>query len=127
MESKIVKKREKEIKIISLMVRIYCRGNKHTCYKNGLFSVFGEAETILCEECTKLLEYAIDRTKKCPFMETKTFCSNCKVHCYNKPEREKIKRVMRYAGPRLILYHPVLIIKHLFKSKKEILADNTQK
>lgn len=28
--------------------------------------------------------YARLRSDKCPFMETKTFCSNCKVHCYKE-------------------------------------------
>ena len=26
--------------------------------------------------------YARECSDKCPFMETKTFCSNCRVHCY---------------------------------------------
>jgi len=116
MNEEIIKKREKEIKIISLMMRIYCCGNKHICHKSKLFN---KAETILCDDCTKSLKYAIDRINKCPFIETKTFCSNCKVHCYQKREREKIKRVMRFAGPRIMLHHPILIIKHLIKSKEK--------
>ena len=109
MKDKIIKKREKEIKIINLMMRIYCYGNKHIYHNNKLFN---KSEMVLCDDCTSLLKYAIDRINKCNFMETKTFCSNCKVHCYQKQEREKIKKVMRYAGPKIILYHPILIIKH---------------
>jgi antitoxin component of MazEF toxin-antitoxin module len=31
--------------------------------------------------------------------------------------RDKIRTVMRYAGPRMIFYHPVLAIKHLLRKK----------
>jgi hypothetical protein len=52
-------------------------------------------------------------------METKTFCSNCKVHCYKPEMREKIKEIMRFSGPRMIFYHPIMAIRHLIESKKE--------
>ncbi len=52
-------------------------------------------------------------------METKTFCSNCKVHCYKPEMREKIRIVMRYSGPRMLFVHPVMCLKHLIESKKE--------
>ena len=53
------------------MIRIYCRK------KHG-----GKS---LCQRCAELESYARQRSDKCPFMENKTFCSNCRVHCY-KPE-----------------------------------------
>ena len=40
-------------------------------------------------------------------MESKTFCSNCRVHCYCPDMREKIRMVMRFSGPRMLFYHPV--------------------
>ncbi len=40
----------------------------------------------------------------------KTFCANCKVHCYKPQMREQIRQVMRFSGPRMLLYHPVLAI-----------------
>ena len=45
-------------------------------------------------------------------METKTFCSACKIHCYAPKQQEKIRQVMKYAGPRMLPGHPVLTIKH---------------
>lgn len=93
-------KREQERQVISQMIRIYCRG-KHG-QKKGL-----------CSDCSQLLEYADFRTQKCPFMETKTFCSACKVHCYSPQMREKIKNVMGYSGPRMLLYNPPMAIRHM--------------
>ena len=54
----------------------------------------------------------------CPFMETKTFCSKCQVHCYKKDMREKIKEVMRFSGPRMLFHHPIIAIRHLIERKK---------
>ena len=98
-------KREREKETVSLMIRLYCR-KKHG--GNGL-----------CPECAALDAYARQRSDKCPFMETKTFCSNCKVHCYKKDMREKIRQVMRFSGPRMIFHHPVMAIRHVIETKKE--------
>lgn len=59
------------------------------------------------------------RSDKCPFMDTKTFCSNCSVHCYKPEMREKIRKVMRFSGPRIILYHPIMAVRHMVESNKE--------
>lgn len=99
-------KREREKEMVSLMIKLYCRKNHGR--KNGL-----------CPECVQLNEYAKMRSNKCPFMETKTFCSNCKVHCYKPEMRERIRKVMRFSGPRMIFHHPVLAIKHVIETKKE--------
>ncbi len=100
-------KREREKKTVSEMISLYCRKNHGT--KKGL----------LCDECRQLLDYATARSDKCPFMENKTFCSNCKVHCYKPEMREKIRIVMRFSGPRMIMYHPVMAIRHVILCKKE--------
>ena len=94
-------KREKEKQIVQLMIELYEKKKK--------------------VDLTDLKEYTFLRIDRCPFMENKTFCSQCKVHCYNKENREKIKEVMRFSGPRMLFYHPVLAIKHMYltlKSKK---------
>ena len=57
--------------------------------------------------------------EECPFMETKTFCSQCKVHCYKKDKREQIRKVMRFSGPRMLVYHPVMAICHLYYQMKD--------
>ena len=98
-------KREREKETVSLMIKIYCR-KKH-------------GSNPLCPDCAALDAYARMRSDKCPFMETKTFCSNCKVHCYKPDMREKIREVMRFSGPRMIFHHPVMAIRHVIESKKE--------
>lgn len=98
-------KREREKETVSLMISIYCR-KKH-------------GSKTLCPDCATLNTYARQRSDKCPFMEQKTFCSNCKVHCYQKDMREKIREVMRFSGPRMLFHHPVMAIRHVIETKKE--------
>lgn len=99
--------KEKEIRVVTLMIKKYCKGNHKTCK--------GE----LCTECTELLNYVEFRRSKCPFGDNKPFCSNCRIHCYKPEMREKIRQVMRYSGPRIVLDHPILATRHLIESKQE--------
>lgn len=99
-------KRQQEKKIVALMIRLYCK-KKHGTKKE------------MCADCQALCDYAMLRSDKCPFMETKTFCSNCKVHCYKADMREKVREVMRFSGPRMIFHHPVMAVLHVIESKRE--------
>lgn len=100
-------KREREKQLVSQMIMLYCHG-KH-----------GMRKDTLCPECAALKEYAIQRSEHCPFMQTKTFCSNCKVHCYQPEMRKKIKEVMRFSGPRMIFHHPVAAFRHVIETRRE--------
>ena len=99
-------KREREKRMVSQMIALYCRKKHHT-------------RGDLCPQCAALDAYAKMRADKCPFMETKTFCSNCRIHCYKPDMSAKIREVMRFAGPRMILHHPVAAIRHVVETKKE--------
>ena len=52
----------------------------------------------------------------CP---TKTFCSNCRVHCYRPDMREQIRQVMRFSGPRMLCCHPVMATRHVIETQRE--------
>lgn len=105
--TKIEKKRRKEQRVVHEMIALYCRKNHKDYSKGGL-----------CPECQKLSDYAQARSEHCPFMEQKTFCANCKVHCYKPEMREQIRTVMRFSGPRMLFYHPVLALWHLVCSAR---------
>lgn len=92
-----------ETRTVSIMIHIYCRA-RHGATKD------------LCAVCAGLLEYAEERIEHCPFGPDKPECNQCSVHCYQSEMRERIKEVMRYAGPRMIWRHPVLAIRHLYRS-----------
>lgn len=90
----------REKRIVELMIGLYCR----KCEKNSK----------LCENCQKLLAYAHARLEHCPFGEAKTSCKSCPVHCYQPAMREQMRRVMRFAGPRMLLYAPIATFRHWF-------------
>lgn len=90
---------QQEKKTVEFMVRLYCRKEE------GNFS--------LCPDCEALINYAHSRLARCPFGEHKTACKHCKVHCYRPDMREKMRKVMRFSGPRMLLYHPWTALLHL--------------
>jgi hypothetical protein len=72
-----------------------------------------------CDECRSLGEYADTRLEKCPYGDEKPTCVNCPIHCYARAEREQMKEVMRYSGPRMLLKHPILAIRHMLEGRKQ--------
>jgi len=97
---------QREKDTIRIMVELYCRKNHRT-------------KNTLCPECSALLDYAFQRLDKCVFGNEKPACSKCKVHCYRKDMREKVRRVMRYSGPRMILVHPKAAIDHIIRQRQK--------
>ncbi len=95
---------EREKNTVALLIQLYCRAKHHP-------------QDALCRECQELLTYAHQRLDHCKFGENKTVCGNCHVHCYKKDMRDKIKNVMRYAGPRILFHHPIVGIQHLIEKK----------
>jgi hypothetical protein len=66
-----------------------------------------------CEACSRLLAYAVVKIDACAFHDFKPACNECRVHCYSPEMREEIRAVMRFAGPRMMLFHPILGSLHL--------------
>lgn len=92
---------EQEKLVVSRMIAIYCR--RHHA-RNG---------DDLCDKCSDLLEYAHQRLDHCPKGNAKPSCRKCPTHCYSPARRERIRKVMRYVGPRMIFIHPLTAIKHM--------------
>ncbi len=85
---------------VKAMIEIYCKAN------NKCLTV--------CEECSNLIDYTFMRTDKCKYKQNKPSCKECKTHCYSPENRKKIREIMRFSGPRMIYYHPLLSLRHLF-------------
>lgn len=93
---------EREKRVIKLMVELYCH-KKHQHKSKGL-----------CEECRELLDYAHKRLSFCKFGDEKTTCQKCPIHCYKKDMKQKVKEVMRFSGPRVLIYSPIEFFRHMF-------------
>jgi len=103
----------REWKTVQAMIRIHCR-NLHC------------GRMALCAGCEELRRYAERRLEKCPFDEEKPTCVKCPIHCYEAAMRERVRQVMRYAGPRMLLRHPVLALRHL-RDERRPLSEKAQK
>jgi hypothetical protein len=100
----------REKKTVSIMIEMYCRA-RHDGHKGGL-----------CGRCTRLRDYAFERIDKCPFCLAKPTCNNCPIHCYKPDLRERIRKVMRYSGPRMMGRHPVLALLHKLDGLRKVEA-----
>lgn len=96
----MMKRIEREKKTVNSMIALYCKAHHHPV--DGL-----------CEDCNLLIAYSNTRLDRCKFGEEKPVCSKCPVHCYKKDRKEQIREVMRYAGPRMIVYQPRLAFLHM--------------
>jgi hypothetical protein len=88
------------------MIAIYCRDRHGT--------VAGQA----CADCRDLQGFAEYRLAHCPFQEQKPTCAHCPIHCYRPERRAVMKDVMRHAGPRMLLRHPWLALRHALDGRR---------
>jgi len=88
------------------MIRIYCR--KHHAGSKDL-----------CDDCRSLLDYAFCRLDRCVFGEDKPTCASCPVHCYKPAMRERVREVMRFSSPWMMLYHPILTVFHFWDGRRQ--------
>lgn len=95
----------REFNTLAAMLRIHCQ-DRHADRAHD--------EQGLCPECAELLAYARKRLAGCTYGPTKPTCANCRIHCYGAKQRESVREVMRYAGPRMLWRHPLLALAHVF-------------
>lgn len=98
------KRINREKKTIQKMVRLYAHSHP-------------EADSDYYQQ---LINYSYNRLDKCRYGEDKPACKQCPIHCYQPAKRETMKQIMRWAGPRMLIYHPILAIRHLIDDKKPV-------
>jgi hypothetical protein len=94
----------RERRTIAAMIAIHCRDHHRTAG--------------LCEGCAALEAYASERLDRCVYGPEKPTCVNCPIHCYKREKREAVREVMRYAGPRMLLRHPLLATWHVLDGRR---------
>jgi hypothetical protein len=94
-------RQEKDIRILETFIGFYC----HSRHKSP--------KGVLCQECSELLAYSRMKREKCP-LDPKPTCKHCRVHCYGKAQRARIKEIMAYSGKHLMLRGRLDLLWHYF-------------
>lgn len=97
----------RELSTVKAMISIYCRAHH-------------SPTSSLCPNCVNLEQYASKRLTNCVYQEDKPTCGKCPIHCYKPSMRQEIIKVMRYSGPRMILHHPYLAVRHIMDGKRTV-------
>ena len=92
---------QSEIATVQRMIELYCRATHN--------------EARLCQACAELLQYSRLRIERCPHGGQKPTCRRCSIHCYDTEHRDRIRAVMRYAGPRMLFRHPMMALRHMLR------------
>ncbi len=99
---------KREHQTLVCMTAIYCEDHH------------GQRRGDLCESCAGLMSYAERRLAKCPYGQDKPTCAKCPIHCYKQQQRERVRQVMRYAGPRMPRRHPWRAFVHVFDKLRRV-------
>lgn len=97
----------REQRTLEAMTAIWCR-DQHGPQPDG---------AALCPACSELMAYAAKRLAVCPYGEEKPVCAKCQIHCYGPAPREEVRVIMRYAGPKMMLRHPILALGHVLDKR----------
>jgi len=108
-----------EVETLKRFFTIHCE-DKHSVQNSFKKTVHYKDESFelhlhLCEECSELINYSIQRLQECPH-EIKPRCRTCPKPCYEKTQWKKLAKLMKYSGVRLGL----LKIKKFFKLKTRL-------
>ena len=103
---------ERDAQTLRAMTQMYCKSHHGTNSKRT--DGKKNSDTALCERCSAVLSYSLERTAKCPH-EHKGNCKDCSIHCYKPDMRAAIKEIMSYAGPRMLYAHPLLALRYVAK------------
>ena len=106
-------KLQQERATVQVMIEKHCHAHHHPTAD-------------LCPQCHSLLDYAHQRLHHCRFGKKKPFCSQCPVHCYRPDMRQRIRVAMRYSGPRMLLSHPKMAVRHLLTRLKKPKLSNLE-
>lgn len=96
----------REQKTLRAMLRLYCRAHHQN-------------RGPLCDDCRELLQQARQRLARCRYRPDKPPCGRCPRNCYPPTIRSRIRQVMAFSGPRMLLRHPLLALLHLLDKRRD--------
>ncbi|HON78193.1 MAG TPA: nitrous oxide-stimulated promoter family protein [Spirochaetota bacterium] len=109
----------RDAEVLAEFISLYCDGH-HGERERAPFTAGGAVGRYcgtsageLCDECGRLLKYAVSMRIICPH-DPKPACKKCPSHCYKPEYREKIRMVMKYSGMQCIKKGNISLLKKYF-------------
>ena len=100
---------EKDLRTLRAIGCMYCKAH-HASSVKGPHG--------LCEECTATVAFTHERTKNCPYGHAHN-CQDCTTKCNRGQQQQRVKAMMRYAAPRMLLRHPLMTMDYLSKKLRK--------
>ena len=106
----------KDLKVLIAFIRLYCNA-KHA--RQAAVAVPPQLAYVwpknlrLCQECAALLGHAMERRRSCP-LDPKPACKKCRIHCYSREYRAKMREIMAWSGRRMLLRGRLDYLWHFF-------------
>jgi hypothetical protein len=102
---------KQELGVLVNFVRIYCETKHGAGVEKKDAREMSAGKTLLCRECAELLEYAMEKLRRCP-LSPKPSCKKCHIHCYGREQRARIRGIMAFSGRRMILRGRLDYLRH---------------
>ena len=99
-----VDKIDKDRRVLEAMGSIYCQGNHSDAQKD---------EGGMCPEVPHDHRADAFRAASCPYGHEGN-CQDCK-HTVSAAMLTRIRAIMRYAAPRMMVRHPIMVLEYLRK------------
>jgi len=110
----ITSQQKKDIRLLGTFIEVYCAAKHRSAVRSAVDLPSGSGTRLLCPECTTFFEYTISKRLRCPLEAEKPSCKHCRIHCYDKLRREKVREIMSYVGRRLMMRGRLDYLWHYF-------------
>jgi hypothetical protein len=105
----LTRRERRDLRVLGRFTDLYCR-HHHGGETRKPFAledldprvIFGRRLPRLCPACSVMLSHGIVKRLRCP-MDPKPMCKECACPCYGAAHRARVREVMRFSGPRMIL------------------------
>ncbi len=110
----LTKHQKKDIRLIGKFVEVYCNGKHGDISRSPFLLPEDLGQRRVCSDCATFMKYAVSKRVKCPLEAEKPSCKHCRIHCYSKEQREKVREIMSYSGRKLMMCGRLDYVWHYF-------------